>query len=420
VTPFPGESGASVLYRIVHEDAVDPATAGRGASDEVVALLARALSKKPEDRFATAEAFAEATRRAAVSLQVDAALDPPREREPAPVLEARRAAVRRSTGRYVAGAALGLGLLAAVSWLARDTLFPTGPPPPVWLEADVRTEPQGLPVTLDGTPFTDPARRVRFQSAAPFPTLATRFECRAIEHRLGPADAGGVVTLVADPVEIDGRVDPGIAGANVTLNGARLGPAPIAVRLDLCRDNRLEVRAPGLRPAVVELPAGATPLEARTALYGIALAAIPRGRLVLPASEIKLAYDLDGRRLGDRERDLELEEGEYKLRYRNEYHWIDRETRVAVRGGETVTPDLAATALGTLVVQAFPANCKVYLRGAGGAWRYLDETPASRRVATGRYEVKVVLSTTGEEQVRQVEVGPGDNPPLRVAFGRSS
>jgi hypothetical protein len=89
---------------------------------------------------------------------------------------------------------------------------------------------------------------------------------------------------------------------------------------------------------------------------------------------------------------------------------------VAIREGETATPILDGVELGTLVVQAFPANCKAYLRRPGGDWRLLDDTPVSRRVATGSYEVKVVLTPTGETVLRKIELARGDNPPVRVAF----
>ena len=84
---------------------------------------------------------------------------------------------------------------------------------------------------------------------------------------------------------------------------------------------------------------------------------------------------------------------------------------------KAVTSSLKPPRLTTLVVQAFPANCKVELRKRGGRWKYLDETPLRKRLGAGAYEVRVTLNPTGEARVRQVNLTPGDNPPLRVAFG---
>jgi serine/threonine-protein kinase len=416
--PFPGESESSTLYRIVHEEPRDAATAGRGVGGEIAAFLSRALAKDPRDRFPDADSFARELRAAAVASRVDEVIgsSPDRiARTPSPPLP-RRAPRRTALAPFVLGAFVVLSLLAGGLWLFRGALLPSGPPPAVWLEAEVRTQPPDLEVRLDGEPLAEPGR-VRFQSTEPFPLLTAEYACRVAEHRLDPADAGQVVVLVADPVELEWSIDPGVAGASVLLNGETVGATPLQVVLDLCRENRLELQAEGYRPVTIDIAAAATPLEARKLLYDVALVEIPRGRLVLPESDIDLVFYVDGRRLKSSDRELVLEEGQHDLRYKNEYHWVDRTTKIAIRAGETETPKLDGLALTTLVVQAFPANCKVYARQRGGKWRYIDETPVRRKVAPGRYEVKIVLNPTGEEQIREVVLSPGDNPPLRVAFG---
>jgi hypothetical protein len=160
-----------------------------------------------------------------------------------------------------------------------------------------------------------------------------------------------------------------------------------------------------------------TPLDARTRLAEVKLVPIPRGRVILPRHKgVELVYYVDGKRLRSTPDDLELEEGEHEIRIKNEYHWIDDRKTVRVVGGETVEADFGRLAFADLAVQAFPSNCKVYLRRPGGRWRYMDETPASRRVATGRFQVKVELKPTGETNVRDIELREGDNPPVRFSF----
>jgi hypothetical protein len=73
--------------------------------------------------------------------------------------------------------------------------------------------------------------------------------------------------------------------------------------------------------------------------------------------------------------------------------------------------------LTTLEVQAYPANCKVHLRRPGGKWKYLDDTPARKKIAVGRYEVRVTLNPTGESREQIIELTAGANPPVRVSFG---
>jgi hypothetical protein len=243
-------------------------------------------------------------------------------------------------------------------------------------------------------------------------------DCRSAFQRIRPADAGGEIVLVLDPVELVWPFEPQVADARLTLNGERVLAAPAEVVLDLCNANRLSVEAPGYRTAAVEIPEGTTPLEARKLLYGLGLQPIPVGRLRLEEhSRIQLIFYVDGERAGQDEREFDLEQGEHQVRMKNEYHFIDERRTVRVLGGETVRVSLGEIELASLVVQAYPPNCKVFLRRPGGRWRYIDETPASRQVALGRYEVKVELNPTGETVVREIELSSGENPPVRVSFG---
>jgi hypothetical protein len=140
--------------------------------------------------------------------------------------------------------------------------------------------------------------------------------------------------------------------------------------------------------------------------------------LTIPKSSMNLVYYLDGKRIKSTDGPFELPEGEHELRLKNATYWIDVRRKFTIAGGETVTADLRTPELTTLVVQAFPANCKVFLRKAGGDWKYVDDTPARRRLAVGRYDLRVKLNPTGETKDQTVELVAGENPPVRVSFGR--
>jgi hypothetical protein len=426
---FPGQSIPTVLYRIVNEEVDDPSEREPGVHAAIAGVLLRALAKRPNDRFDSGALFAEALETAGVEACVDESIVPERVSGPdsEPVAQDRatrrsappaRTSPRRMSARpFVLGGILLVALAAVVVWTFRGGGDGEIEPVP-WLETLVRTEPPGIEPQLDGEPIEPGANgTIRFAGRPPFGLLTASQGCRTAEHRLDPADAGGEVVLVVDPVETEVPVDPSLDGARVLLNGDPAGETPAQVVLDLCRANRLEVRAEGYHTAAVEIPSGATPLEARTLVYTLALEPIPRGRLILPRERgLQLVYFVDGRRIGKSVGDLELEEGAHTLRYKNEYHWIDVTTKVNIGAGETTTPPVDPR-FATLAVQAFPSNCKVFLRKPGGTWKYLDETPAQRRVATGRYEIKVQLNPTGESRVTRVDLSEGVNPPVRVAFG---
>jgi hypothetical protein len=429
--PFLGDSISSIIFRIVNEPPRDASAMSRRVPPALDAFLQRALSKTPEERFASGAVFASALRGTVAGLSAPAparrkasagpastspskpATSPPRSRPRRSSLRPWLLAtvlvvVAAAGGYYYFGEQLGLPRLGASA--------------EVWWETRVVTEPPGVELSLDGVPL-DPqqAGLVRFRPEGPFGVLSAQLGCRTVERPLDPADAGGEIVLVIDPEEVVAPFDPGVGSAEVRLNGERLGDGAVELQLDLCRENRLQVQAAGFYPVELAIPAQATPLEARTLLAGLQLDPIPIGRLLLPESGIKLVYYVDGERLRGSTREVELTEGEHELRIKNEAYWIDVRDRVSVVGGETVEVDLAPPALTTLVVQAFPANCKVYLKRRGAStWKYFDDTPVKRRIAIGPYDLRVELNPTGETRDQQIELRAGDNPPVRVSFGKRS
>lgn len=300
-----------------------------------------------------------------------------------------------------------------IDWF--DTL---GQPAEVWWEAAVRTEPAGLPVTLDGEPVE--GATVRFRPEGPFGTLRAGEACRVAEHEIRPADAGGEIVLFVDPARLAWTFEPPQAGARVAVNGEPAGTAPVELDLDLCRENVVTVSAEGFVERSVEIPQGATPLEARTLLNGVTLAAIPKGTLVLPERAVPLVWYVDGERVGNGPSELQLEQGSHRVRAVNASFWIDVSATVDVPADGRATADVDVPGLADLAVQAFPPNCKVYLRKPGAPrWTYVDDTPARLRIAAGRYEVRVELKTSGETRDSAVDLEPGRNAPLRVSFARN-
>ena len=432
--PFGGESVSSVLYRIVNEDAPEAFTQRPSLPNSLSEFLRQALAKKPEERFGDGEAFAAALRQAGAGTFAAA---PPEAAVPGPakaVAERARPkaaatagpatgapeAGRRSKGK-IAGILGGVLVLAAVAAGAYVVIrgLPGTPSESavVMLDARVRTEPAGIPLRLDGKPFA--ADSVRFPVSGPFGLLTAEQDCRTASHTLAPEDGGREVVLVLDPVSAEVVADPGVTGARVRLNGAEALAAPARMVLELCRDNVLEATAKGFRATRITISKGATPLEARTAAAGLRLAAIPTGRLKLPETRFPVTFLVDGRRVQKGSGTIELPEGKHELRAADEERWIDVRADVEVAGGETVTPRLEIPGMAELVVQAFPGNCKVYLRREGTDWRFLDDAPMERELAAGKYRVKVVYEPTGESKEQDVELVAGsNNPPLRFGFER--
>ena len=402
--PFPGDSVSTVLYRIVHEEPQLPPPTPAGVPQGLHDFLQRALAKDPADRFPDASAFARALRGSLLTQATrprtkrDQLPPPP----PAPRLRARGSSLLP----WVVAAAVVLGGAgyAVVHFGSRPA--PAVVPLPQ-AAVRVRTDPPGLPVLLDGKPLSE-------SNVPPKGTLTVSQGCRTVKRELTAGDAGGEVVLVPDPLRGTFSVAPEVAEAQVSLNGAAASPAPATLDLDLCTANVVEVTAPGYRAARTEVPAGATPLAARTALAGIALEKIPEGTLRLASSRFKIDWHVDGAPAAAG--DVALPEGTHEVRAVNAAIWLDRTLEVDVRAGETVTPELEAR-LADLVVQAFPANCRVALRrGESDPWKEVDETPLRTSVFPGAFQVRVTYLPTGQAQEREVKLRPGANPPVRFSF----
>jgi Protein kinase domain len=424
VKPFGGDSISSVLYRIVHE----PPAERSGHSDRVTpalsAWLDRALAKDPNARFPDGAAFSAALKQAAAASGSGArppARPSPATAAPLPSVppasleEPADKPARRSAVRWIAGSAVGALMLGAAVMAALGRFAPHAPP---LLEARVRTEPVGLPVRLNGSPLE--GDRVQFAGAGPYGVLSAVQGCREAKHRVDPADAGNDIVLVLDAVRAEVPVDPGVPGANVTVNDGPPNAVPATLDLDLCRDNAIVVAAPGYQTATVTIPARSTPLSARTAGGAIRLQPIPTGRLILPAARVDVRYFIDGKPVARTAAGEEVPAGSHVVRAVDEARFIDVAATLDVPAGATADPKLSIPAIARLAVQSFPPNCRVALKRAGAQWRPIGETPLKYELGAGRYALRIESPVSGESREQEIDLTPGTNAPIRISFGKSS
>ncbi len=248
--PFPGEGVVTVAFKVVQVDPRPLEAERLGLTAALVAVVERALAKKPEDRFATGEEMAEALERAGAAFEAGAALPVPVEPRPigpvqpwsdrdqtqmleratnafkVPPLAAPEASrtqrVAATARTLAAGVALaGLVLLAAL--LAGNRAG----------EAPAR-----LPVLASPT-FDAPGRAplpatppVALASTEPDAGAAPEAE-PAESRRTGPAVAAGTGDAAFGPVEPPAASS--VAAAESTLELVyrnRLGSATVAVTVD--------------------------------------------------------------------------------------------------------------------------------------------------------------------------------------------
>lgn len=412
--PFGGDSISSVLYRIVNEPPKDSSIRPDRIAPPLARFLDCALAKNPEGRYRDGASFAAALRQAGASAippaeVVEGAHVPAPTSTPGDVPRIARSKVPWIVAAFAGALMLGSAIVLRVG--------PFAPPRVLPLRARVRTEPVGLPIRLNAALLN--GQLVEFPPDGPFGVLSASQGCREAKHLLTAADAGGEIVLVLDPARAEVSIDPGLAGARVAINGQDVGVTPVAVDLDLCRENSIEVRAEGYRAGVTTIPARAMPLEARSVAGAIKLEVIPTGKALFPSVRFPVEFFIDGKTADRRSGGIELPAGQHDFRATNDDRFVDVMVTIDVPAGGTVTPQLSIPPLARLVVQTFPPNCRVAMKRSGGAWRPLGESPLRHDLVAGRYSLRVESPASGEFREQDVTLVPGTNAPFRVSFGRT-
>jgi serine/threonine-protein kinase len=136
--PFRGEDVATVLYEIAHGSAVPAREHNAAVPPGLDAVIKRALSKEPDDRYPSARAFAEALRQSLAAPQGGWSW------RPALWSVGARRAVAAGT---IAVAAVSVGVVTTIAGSRPETFRGSGPRMPVALQ-------RGLPAaaTLSGVP----------------------------------------------------------------------------------------------------------------------------------------------------------------------------------------------------------------------------------------------------------------------------
>lgn len=261
--PFPGEGVVTVAFKVVQLDP-RPLDAERlGLSSGLIAVVERALAKRPEDRFASGEEMAEALEAAAMELAGPVAMPPAIEtRAPTPLpagadreqtlmleratnafamppLPERGAALtRKGAGalRAAAGAVALGGLLAAAAALVGDR---AGEAParlprlaaPTVDAPELRPEPGAEPgaadpVTVADAAF-DPVPEPREGRRAGVPVPPGPLPTAAAPTGIAPA-AGAPAATTEGTLELVYRNRLGSATVAVTIDGVEVWNRPVA------------------------------------------------------------------------------------------------------------------------------------------------------------------------------------------------
>jgi serine/threonine protein kinase len=465
VRPFDADSISTIIYRVLYEDPRPAAAHNPALPAGVHRVLDRALAKDPAHRFASGALLVADLRQALSGLPPQSLSQPfPRPTPAAPTLksarpqpDAAKAAPRRPAppraprpetapprSTFLAHhplkiAALALFVIAAVSLFPRvsnraeRSEHAAGPGPMTGQAAGlagaphdaapsggrvsvrVTTRPPGGSIFLDDLPLADGQVVLSLLDRSTH-AIRARAGCLEAVDEVGAADVAampGTLELELRPRSTMVSIDSDPPGARLRLDGSETGKTtPVEISWDACRERAVELDLEGHKPWTRTFAVG-TDAEAATALSKVALAPIPRGRVVLPRPNGYSADVFAGSvRVGRAGEPLLLPEGRHTLVVRNDKLFVRETVQVAVEGDRSVSPAISFPGLGSLTVQAQPSNCKVFVDDA-----FVDVTPVlNLPIAAGAHRVKVVFVPTGAAQERDVAVRTGRGERVVVRF----
>lgn len=403
--PFQGEALSTIIYKILNEAPAEPRSLNPDLPLALSRVVQKALSKNPEERFLTGQAFIHALQHYSEmdlkQTMVGQAFTPTPTQEvlPPPPSGIRRIQKRggKSGGRkYLIG-----GLVALCAVFAAGTGFfflksqGSAPPPAVAAHEEklprpvaVATEPPGARLYLDGKPVT--AVTLAPGDQAPH-TVEARLGCLAAraEVRNTPEQKDLKLTL-APSVPFRFRVESEPAGASVSVDGKPTGlVTPADLERTDCAPFTVGLVLQGKEPWQKKVDPSKEP--SLSAPLG---AEIPRGALRLEAASATIRFYQEDRLLGGPGQEVPLPEGDHVIRVVDPSVRGSREQKVTVQAGKTARLAAAAFSTGRVFLHGAPQDDgKVFVDGT-----YLDDLPLNGTLplAVGSHQFRVV-SPAGRE-----------------------
>ncbi len=417
MSPFPGNSINTILYRIVNEPPVDVKPPVLGVLPEGWArIFSRVLAKKPADRYESCALFVKDLMESATDLHIEekrellGILKMGTQVAPAPLVNvagqqtvytphATQAARGRGKGGLIAGGAAAVLALAAGGWF----LFVKGGGDKVLLA----TQPPKADVYIDGEKVgaTDTVP-IAFKAGAKVKIEAKGFE--PFEKTIqGAADLPKSLTLkeIVRPVTL--KSDP--SGATVLLNGEMKGTTPLALDWKHGHEYKLTLTKGEGLAFTRDFKAGEAPdgevfklVDASTAS-----AVDPTAAGVLKvAGAFPVRVKVDGADKGELGPKGEaLPPGTYKLELSNPKVFYREVRSVTVKPGQTAVVNTPG--MGSILVETFPGVGTVSVDGVSTGVESDGSTPI--KLSRGSH----VVSVKGTRQAVEVS-GEGQKVKFKI------
>jgi predicted Ser/Thr protein kinase len=464
--PFPGDTVASVLYRIVNERPVRLQDHRDDLPEELVSTLERGMAKNPEDRPSTGAELALALRPVfdALGGVPDVSLPspgpapqpPPATKVAPPRAEGASAddARRGGRGASLGGKILRIAVVALVllvvlagagltapRWSGWDPLGETRSDVDAWLSANLGA----FGNLLRGTP---PEVRVRVTADEPVERLAlaegspgvltadaagyelvlrldaerparvvVEDPCREGVREISPDTGERAFVVPTEPVFVDVPVASEPKGASIAVDDElRAEKTPTTLTLRACEAHTVELKVSGREDATVGLAADESLDAWKSKLASVEIPEIPPARVRLPDPGYPATVYVEDVGAFEPGQRVSVPPGRRNYSYVNDELLVRVNHTMTAGPGDDVRLDIVLPKIGTINFISVPSS-KLSIEDRRGRWKELGSTPINgKRLAAGTYTVRFE-PPKGQTVERKIEVRPGRNEPVAVGRG---
>jgi hypothetical protein len=186
-----------------------------------------------------------------------------------------------------------------------------------------------------------------------------------------------------------------------------LGKAPVKRKdYNACEKHTFTLKMENFKDFQRTFDGTSTWKEISETVKSISLSEIPQGtaKFEPPApAAYALEVFLGDKKLAYKDGVVNLPEGASNLTLKSSEVLFKANQKVEIAGGKSQTVKVNWKELGTLIVQAEPSNCKVYVDGID-----FGAPPVERKVVEGEHEIKVIPEGHPEQaQVKKVTIEVG-------------
>jgi hypothetical protein len=404
--PFGGDSPTAVVYQIVHTEAPSIGDTVPGLPDELNAIVARALKKDPNERYASASDMASDLRLVKMILDL-----PLTTAGSMPASGAGTAPISIADKLHATGSITRSSVAGADPSIGAPGLQTRGPRPEVHKEPQTAPPSRGSRTGLiaaaivGGVLILGGGAYVLFMSGgdAPAPETTPTPSAQAsptATPTASPAAAAAAAAKTADTVVISSQP----AGARILLNGADTGRVtPASISLGGSDSGRVELSLKGFASASATL--GAADLKRGRREFKLEPAAIPVRLTISGPYAFELRQGGQVISAAATSHDLTVQPGGGVTAHSDEY-FLNEPVALDFKTAEV---QASIRASGVLAVFAAIETCSIIVDGRNVGFPPLPRKP----IAAGAHEV-ILRCPDGKEEARRITVAPGER--ITVTF----